>query len=271
MCAVFEVSASGYYAWRSRSESVRDREDRRLGVAIRAIHASSRQTYGSPRVHRELRDRGESCGRHRTARLMRQEGLRGKSPRRFRRTTDSRHALPVAENVLDQQFRVERPDTVWAGDITYLRLVTGWLYLAVLLDVCSRRVVGWAVADHLGHELPLAALERALSSRRPAPGLVHHSDRGSQYASAAYRQRVEAVGAKLSMSRKGNCYDNAVVESFFATLKTEALSARPFASVEEASSVLFEYIEVFYNQQRRHSTLDYLSPAAYERKLEVAA
>jgi transposase InsO family protein len=200
---------------------------------------------------------------------MRQEGLRGKSPRRFRRTTDSSHALPVAENRLNQQFRVKRCDTVWAGDITYLRTTTGWLYLAVLLDLCSRRVVGWAIADHLGHELPLAALQRALSSRRPQPGLLHHSDRGAQYACAAYRQQLAAVGAELSMSRKGNCYDNAVVESFFATLKTEALPPRPFTSFDEAASVLFEYIEVFYNRQRRHSALGYLSPAAFEQALEA--
>jgi transposase InsO family protein len=198
---------------------------------------------------------------------MRSEGLRGKSPRRFRKTTDSNHALPVVDNVVAQQFRVERSNTVWVGDITYLRLVTGWLYLAVVLDLCSRKVVGWAVADHLGHELPLLALQRALARRRPRPGLVHHSDRGSQYACVEYRRCLEHVGAQRSMSRKGNCYDNAVVESFFATLKTE-LAAEPFASADQASSMLFDYIEGFYNSRRRHSTLGYLSPAAYERTLE---
>jgi len=267
MCRVLEVSASGYYAWRTRPESRRSREDRRLLTEIRAIHRQSRRRYGSPRVHHELRGRGVRCGRHRVARLMRQDGLEGTYRRKFRVTTDSKHRWPVAANRLARQFKVSRPDTVWAGDITYIRTREGWLYLAVLLDLCSRRVVGWALSPRLGRRLPLAALEMATGRRRPRVAILHHSDRGSQYASRDYRQALSDEGFVVSMSRRGDCYDNAPVESFFATLKKELVAGDVFYTREQARCEIVEYIESFYNSWRRHSALGYLSPAAFEEKV----
>lgn len=266
MCEVLEVSPSGYYAWRSRSESDRSREDRRLRVLIRVIHKESRASYGSRRVYRELLERGESCCRHRVARLMREEGLRAKKRRKFSTTTDSRHSHPVAANLLNQDFHVETPDSRWAGDITYLRTREGWLYLSVLLDLCSRFVVGWSIRENLGAELTLEALERAVELRDPQPGVMHHSDRGAQYTCVEYRERLESLGMTVSMSRKGNCFDNAVVESFFDSLKTE-LGDEAFDTRDQARAAVFDYIEVFYNRQRRHSSLDYQSPAHFEREL----
>jgi len=270
MCRVLGVSPSGYYAWCSRPESTRSREDRRLLAKIRAFHEQSRGSYGSARIHADLQEDGEGCGRHRVARLMRQDGLAGKKARQFRTTTDSRHSDPVAPNLLDQEFSVETPNTVWAGDITYLRTREGWLYLAVLLDLCSRFVVGWSLSSSLDRELSLEALEQAVARRRPGPGLLHHTDRGSQYTCGEYRDRLDELGLTVSMSGKGNCYDNAVVESFFDSLKTE-LDQQVFASREHARRAVFDYIEVFYNRRRRHSTLGNVSPAAYEQRLgEVA-
>ena len=270
MCRVLEVSSSGYYAWRSRPESTRSREDRRLRTKIRTFHKRSRGTYGSARIHVDLREDGETCGRHRVSRLMREDGLAGKKARQFRTTTDSKHSDPVAENLLDQEFFVETPDTVWAGDITYLRTREGWIYLAVILDLCSRIVVGWSLSTVLERELTLQALEQAVAQRQPGRGLLHHSDRGSQYTCGDYRDRLDELGMTVSMSRKGNCYDNAVVESFFDSLKTE-LDQEVFASREHARRALFDYIEVFYNRARRHSALGYVSPAAFERRLREAA
>ena len=267
MCRVLEVSASGYYAWRHRPESRRSREDRRLLLEIRAIHRQSRRRYGSPRVHHELRGRGFRCGRHRVARLMRDDGLEGTFRRRFRVTTDSKHRWPVASNRLARQFEVSRPDTVWAGDITYIPTRGGWLYLAVLLDLCSRRVVGWAMSPRLGRRLPLAALEMATGRRRPRASILHHSDRGSQYASKDYRQALSDEGFVVSMSRRGDCYDNAPVESFFATLKKELVAGEVFYTREQARREIVDYIESFYNSWRRHSALGYLSPAAFEEQV----
>lgn len=272
MCHVLAVSRAGLYAWRARSRLCeRVREDARLLPEIRAIHAESRGMYGSPRVHAALRRRGVRIARKRAARLMREIGLRGKQRRRFRKTTDSNHTLPIAPNVLDQCFAVDAPDRVWAADITYIPLATGWCYLAVVIDLCSRAVVGWALADHLRTELIEDALLAALGSRAPEPGCVHHSDRGCQYASSSYRGLCESQGLRLSMSRRGNCYDNAVVESFFGTLKQELVHDARWTALEEARPALHDYIEVFYNRQRLHSSIGYRTPAEVLREAAEAA
>ena len=266
MCQVLDVSLSGYYAWLHRPESQRSREDRRLLIEIRAIHRQSRRTYGSPRMVRELRERQYRCGRHRVARLMRQDGLEGTYRRKFRVTTDSQHKWPVAPNRLERRFQVARPDTVWAGDITYIRTREGWLYLAVLLDLCSRRIVGWATSSRLTRRLPQAALQMAMGRRRPQAAVLHHSDRGSQYASKDYREALSEAGFEVSMSRRGDCYDNAPVESFFATLKKELVAGEVFYSRRQAQREIVDYIEGFYNCWRRHSSLGYLSPMAFEEQ-----
>jgi transposase InsO family protein len=260
------VSRSGYYAWKGRPRSARQREGEQLLAHIRGAFEQSRATYGSPRIHRELGERGVACGEGRVARLMRQNGIRVQPVRRFRATTDSAHALPVAANLLERDFTAEGADRRWAADITYLWTREGWLYLAVVLDLFSRRVVGWSIRPTLERGLVIGALEAALSRRRPAAGLIHHSDRGSQYASGEFQLALSRAGIVCSMSRKGNCWDNAAVESFFGTLKREAVRGRPFASREEARSVVFEYIEVWYNRKRRHSSLGYLSPEQFERR-----
>lgn len=270
MCRVLGVSRSGYYRWRQRPESRRAREDRQLLVQIRAVHQKSRGRYGSPRVHRELRRQGQACGKNRVARLMRQDGLRCRRRRRFKVTTRSAAGHPVAANHLAQQFSVSRLDTVWAGDITYVWTREGWLYLAVLLDLCSRRVVGWACSSSLAHELPLSALAMALGQRQPSKDLLHHTDRGGQYTCAEYQAQLAERGIQVSMSRRGNCYDNAVVESFFSTLKAELESYGDYQTRRQAQAEIFEYIEVFYNRQRLHSSLGYLSPAEFERRSHAA-
>jgi putative transposase len=267
LCRTLEVSRAGFYAWHTRPAAARTVADQRLGVEIQAIHAESRQRYGSPRVHAELYHRGQRLGRKRVARLMRQHSLSARRRRRFRVTTDSKHDLPVAPNVLARQFAVAAPDTAWVTDITYLWTHEGWLYLAVILDLFSRAVVGWAVSTQITRQLTLHALTMALGRRQPPPGLLHHSDRGSQYASGDYRRALTAHGMRCSMSRRGNCWDNAVAESFFATLKVElGVDDTPWATRAHAHDDVFEYIEAFYNGQRRHSTLGYLSPVAFERQ-----
>lgn len=267
MCHVLKVSRSGYYAWRRRSPSRRDQENQRLLVEIQAIHAKkNHDTYGSPRIHRELQERGIPCGRHRVARLMKKHGIRAKQARKFRpATTDSNHSMPVAPNRLDRDFSAPCPDHTWAADITYIHTREGWLYLAVILDLFSRMVVGWAVGSTLSRHLPLRALQMALGRRSPHRGTLHHSDRGSQYASGDYRDLLAQHGLLCSMSRKGDCYDNAVVESFFDTLKVELVHHQDYGTRREATADLFEYIEVFYNRQRRHSYLGQVSPAEFER------
>jgi putative transposase len=267
-CRVLGVSRAGFYAWRRRPPSARARADAALTELIHAIHQQNRGTYGSPRVHAELRATGRRHGRKRVARLMRQAGLAGCARRRHRpRTTVADPAAAPAPNLVQRAFTPAAPDQLWLADITYIPTTEGWLYLAAVLDAYSRRVVGWAMADHLRTELVLDALDLALATRRPAPGLVHHSDRGCQYTSLAFGRRLQAAGLVPSMSRTGNCWDNAVAESFFATLKRELVDRpdrAPWPTRAAARQALFEYVEVFYNRRRRHSTLRYRSPAAYE-------
>jgi len=263
-CHLLDVSRSGYYAWRTRGPSRRTQGDGQLVVAMRRIHADVDRSYGSPRMHRELVGEGVACGRHRVARVMRAAGIRAKQARRFRTTTDSRHAFAIAPNRLGRDFTAAAPNQVWMGDMTYIPTGTGWCYLAVLLDAFSRRVVGWAVGTQLTAALPLAALETAVRTRRPPAGLLHHSDRGVQYACETYQRAVRAHGLDGGMSRRGNCWDNAVVESFFHSLKVERLHERRFTGVEDVTAEVEDYIERFYNRHRRHSTLGYLSPVIYE-------
>ena len=271
LCRMLEVSRSGYYAWSQRSPARRTVEDQKLGLEVAAIFQENRGRYGSPRVHRELRARGQRLGRKRVARLMRTAQLRAREPRRFRCTTNSRHGMAIKGNLLARQFTVPAPNTSWATDITYLWTLEGWLYLAVILDLFSRRVVGWALDERLERTVALQALRVALSERRPARGLLHHSDRGSQYASHDYQALLTQHGIVSSMSRKGNCWDNAVAESFFASLKMELVYRTRWRTRAEARSAVFEYIELFYNRQRRHSSLGYLSPAEFERRYASAA
>lgn len=264
MCRGLGVSRSGYYAWLKRPPSEREEADNQLTQLIQDAHARSRGTYGSPRVHAELKAQGRRVGRKRVARLMRRQGIRARQRRRFKVTTNSKHANPVAPNVLDQQFEAERPNEKWLADITYLPTREGWLYLAVVLDVYSRLIVGWAMGISLEQELVLRALRMALHQRRPQAKLLHHSDRGSQYTAETYQQLLAAYGITVSMSGAGNCYDNAMMESFFSTLKAECATA-PYDTRAEARRSVFEYIEVWYNRQRRHSALGYVSPQAFEQ------
>lgn len=270
MCRTLAVSPAGYYAWRNRPESCRSGDNRALLSAIRVIHREFRETYGSPSIWNVLTQQGHAVGKHRVARLMRQAGLRAKTVRRWRATTQSNHQLPVAENTLNRQFAVAYPNQVWAGDITYVWTAEGWLYLAVVLDLYSRAVIGWAMSHRLTMDLAESALTMALANRRPQAGLLHHSDRGSQYAATKYQHLLTAHGITPSMSRRGNCWDNACVESFFGTLKRELVYHRHYATREEAKRDIFEYIEVFYNRKRRHSTLGYDSPAEFEARTAVA-
>lgn len=265
MCEQLGVSRSGFYAWRERPESARQQQDEQLAEEVAQAHRDSRGTYGSPRVHAELKARGRKVSRKRVARLMKKQKLAARKRRRSVRTTDSKHSHPVAPNVLERDFSPSQPNSTWATDITYVWTGEGWLYLAVVLDLFSRRVVGWSMSEHIDTKLVLGALEMALQGRQPPQGLIHHSDRGSQYASAEYRQALASRAIQASMSRKGNCWDNAVVESFFSSLKQELVYPTDFATRHQARSELFEYIEVFYNRQRRHSSLGYLSPRDYER------
>jgi len=270
MCRTLAVSPAGYDAWRDRPESRRSRQNRTVLSAIRELHHESRETYGSPRIWNALRKQGHGVGKHRVARLMRGAGIRAKTVKKWRATTQSSHRLPVAENTLNRQFTVEAPNRVWAGDITYVWTTEGWLYLAVILDLYSRLVIGWAMGQRLTGELAEQALLMALANRQPRAGLVHHSDRGSQYAATRYQQVLTLHGLAPSMSRRGNCWDNACVESFFGTLKRELVYHRHYATRNEATQDIFEYIEVFYNRKRRHSTLGYDSPAEYEARKAVA-
>jgi putative transposase len=271
MCRVLDVSRAGFYAGRKRTASARQERDEELRRQIHIVHQRSRRTYGSPRVHAELQAEGERCGRKRVARLMRQEGLRVKVRRRLRpTTTDSKHPHPVAENVLARRFavtKIEAANRVWAGDITYVPTREGWLYLAVIMDLASRRIVGWSMKATLDASLAIDALQMALVERRPGRGLLHHSDRGVQYAASEFQRLLLYKGIVASMSRKGNCYDNAVVESFFATMEWELIERSDWQTRNEARLAIFEYIECWYNQKRRHSSLGYLSPMEYEQKL----
>ena len=271
MCRVLDVARSAFYAWQRRGPSPRAQTDAVLKVAIAHHHRRSRGTYGRPRIWRDLREAQHRVGQPRVARLMRALGLEGTPHRRFRVTTQTDAALPVAPNHLARQFAVAQPNRVWAADITYCRVDGGWVYLAVVLDLCSRRVVGWAASTALDRALVQTALDRALAIRQPATGLLHHSDRGSQYASGNYQARLAARGIVCSMSRKGDCWDNAVVESFFATLKRELVHRARWSTQGALTRALADYIDGWYNRERRHSTLGYLSPIAYEQQLIRAA
>lgn len=265
LCRALQVSRSGYYAWKKRPPAKRTLQDQSLGLEVAAIFAQSRGRYGSPRVHAQLRAAGQRTGRKRIARLMRAAGLKARERRRFRCTTDSQHGMAIRENLLARQFTVNAPNTSWATDITYLWTPEGWLYLAVMLDLFSRRVVGWSLSERLERGLALDALKMALKERRPPRGLLHHSDRGSQYASHEYQALLAEHGIVCSMSRRANCWDNAVAESFFASLKMELVYRSRWRTKQEARSAVFEYIELFYNRQRRHSALGYLSPVEFEK------
>lgn len=264
MAKALDVSTSGYHTWLKRPESRRAINNRRLTVEIKAAHKASKRTYGSPRIHKDLKAKGECCSLNRVARLMRQQGVRAKSIRKFKVTTDSKHSLPVAPNLLDRNFSADRPNRIWLTDITYIPTTEGWLYLAAVLDMNSRRIVGWAMRSRMQSQLVIDALSMAIRQRRPGRGLVHHSDRGSQYCGQEYRNILKSQGFICSMSRKGNCWDNAPMESFFHTLKTELTHHRKYKTRQEASSDIFNYIEMFYNQKRRHSALGYQSPAEFE-------
>ena len=265
-CAALGVSRGGYYAWRGRGPSRRAAEDERLLREIRAVHARSREAYGAFKTWKVLNGAGIACGKHRVARLRRDNGIEARRKRRFRVTIEHRQTAAPAPNLLERRFAVGAPNRVWAGDITYIATRKGWLYLAVLLDLHSRKVVGWAMGARLTWDLAAAALEMAVDQRRPAAGLLHHSDQGSQYAARQYRERLAQLGFTASMSRKGNAWDNAVVESFFGSLKNELTHHRDFHTREQARSEIFDYIEIFYNRQRAHATLQYISPLDYESR-----
>lgn len=268
MCRVLEVSASGYYAWCSRPESARSAANRKLLGDVRRLHGEHHGRYGSPRMHAALRAEGRTASRGRVERLMRRNGIRALAGRRFRPcTTDSRHYLPIAPNLLQQEFVAAAPNRVWLADITYIATGEGWLYLAAVLDLATRKIVGWSMRDHMRTELPLAALMMAAQRQQPAKGLICHSDRGSQYASEAYAKQLIAIKAKPSMSRTACCYDNAPMESFFHTLKVELVHQRRWATREEARRDLFAYIEGYYNRRRIHSALGYRTPEQAERQM----
>lgn len=267
-CRQLKVQASGYYAWTKREPCQREARKLQLIESIRLVHERSGGTYGSPRVHQALRKQGLFCSRKQVQKLMQQEQIRSKRHRRFRmKTTDSNHDHPLAENLLDRQFEQEKLDQVWVGDITYVATDEGWLYVASVMDLCSRRIIGWSTADHLRAELAKEALMKAIRARCPKEGLLHHSDRGVQYACGEYQALLERHGMRCSMSRSGNCYDNASMESFFKTFKVELVYQERYASREEARKSIHSYIEVFYNHQRLHSSLGYRSPAEYEAEL----
>lgn len=264
MCRVLGVSRSGYYAWKSRPLSARAKSDLDLIPKIEAIFHRRRRAYGSPRIARELRDFGTRVSEGRVARLMSIRGLFARPTKRFRKTTDSKHDNPIAPNLLQRRFYAEQPNQAWVADITYVRTWNGWLYLAVILDLHSRRVVGWATAPHMRTKLVLDALQRAVRDRKPPAGMIHHSDRGSQYASADYRGFLRRHQVQCSMSRKGDCWDNAVAESFFSTPKTELIHRQSFPTRRAAAEAIRNYIEDFYNPIRKHSAVGYVSPIEYE-------
>jgi transposase InsO family protein len=270
MCRVLQVSRSGFYAWRHRGPSPRTVENRALLEEIRRIHLETNEAYGAVKTWRELRIRGFACGRHRVARLRQEAHIEARRKLRFRITTQSRQGQLVFPNLLEQCFTASRPDRVWVGDITFIPTREGWLYLAILLDLFGRRVVGWSMRHLLDTKLVLDALAMALRSRRPKPGLIHHTDQGRHYVIGAYTQLMKAHGIRPSMSAKGNCYDNACAESFFSSLKNELVHFHNFNSREEARAAIFKYIEIFYNRQRLHQTLDYVSPVEFERRAGVS-
>ena len=267
-CCVLGVSRAGYYAWLKRPVSPRAKRREELAVKIQHVHEQNRGVYGSPRVHRALLAEGETVSENTVADIMKERQIRAKSKKKFvPRTTDGTHQQPVAKNLLDRQFQADQPNHKWVADITYIRTDEGWLYLAGVMDLHSRKIVGWSMADHMESELVEDAMKMAIARRCPGKGLLHHSDRGSQYAGDDYRKLLKDWNIKLSMSGRGDCWDNAPMESFWATLKTECVHLEHYATHEQARASIFEYIEVFYNRQRLHSTLGYLSPEAFEASL----
>jgi len=270
MCLVIGASRSGYYRWKKQPQSNRQKDNDTILMEIRESHKNSRRTYGSPRITEDLQAKGTKCSENRVARLMKIHGIVGKATKKYKVTTNSKHTLPVAENLLKQNFEAAKPNTVWISDITYVPTLEGWLYLAVILDLFSRQVVGWAMSDRLTSGFVVRALSQAIGRRHPASRCIFHSDRGIQYASTDFRDVLRAYGFIQSMSRKGNCYDNAVAESFFHTLKTEHVYDYRYETRAEARQSIFEYIEMFYNRQRRHSALGYRSPVLFELEAMVA-
>ncbi len=268
MCSTLEVSRSGFYAWLKREPSERSKSDARMTELISEIHKGSRGTYGAPRIHEALKAGGISCGLNRVARLMREAGLRSKVKRKFKATTNSKHDHPIAPNLLNQDFKTYSPNAIWVSDITYIWTDEGWLYLATTMDLFSRAIVGWAMDSRMKSGLVVSALDMALSARMPAKGLIHHSDRGVQYAAKPFQELLTANGIVCSMSRKGNCYDNAVQESFYHSLKTELVHHEHYLTRDQARASIFDYIEVFYNRERIHSTLGYVSPLQFELEFE---
>lgn len=267
---MLEVSRKAYYAWSKKPLTARQIRDKELLVYIKKIYLMSRKTYGSPRVHDSLKKLGITCSKKRVERLMKDNGLISIHKNKFVITTNSKHNLPVAHNVLNRRFNAERPNQVWVADITYIPTREGWLYLAAIVDIYSRKVVGWAMDERMTSDLVIKALNMAIYQRRPGKGLIHHSDRGCQYASYLYQNTLQKHGIICSMSRKGNCWDNAVMESFFHTLKTELVNHRRYQLRSQAKREIFEYIEVFYNRFRSHSSIGYVSPEFYENQRKVA-
>ena len=270
MCRIIGASRSGYYIWKKQPQNRRQKENEKILMEIIAAHTRSRRTYGSPRITNELQSNGTKCGKNRVARLMKIHGIVGKAKKKFKATTNSMHNLPVAENILNQNFVAEKPNTVWLSDITYIPTLEGWLYLVVIIDLFSRQVVGWGMSDRMTSGFVVKALYQAIGRRHPGSGCIFHSDRGIQYACGDFKDVLKAYGFIQSMSRKGNCYDNAVSESFFHTLKTEHVYDYWYETRAEARLSIFEYIEMFYNRQRRHSALGYLSPVSFELEAMAA-
>jgi transposase InsO family protein len=264
MCKVFEVSRNKYYEWRQTPVTERKKKDEILESKIRVIHNKSNKRYGSPRIHSALQDGGEQVSRKRVARIMRENKIVSISKKKFKATTNSKHSFPVSPNLLNQNFHFENPNQAWVGDITYIPTAEGWLYLATVIDLFSRMVVGWAASERMTTDLVEKAFLNAYWKRKPSNGLIFHSDRGSQYASHRYQQLLKTLNVQQSMSAKGNCYDNAVAESFFGKLKTEFVNHEKFISRKEAKSGMFQYIEIYFNRERKHSTLNYLSPLQFE-------
>jgi putative transposase len=269
LCQVLEVSENGYYNWRKRGKSQRKQEDEKLAERIEDAYHHHRGHYGSPRIHADLKDDEIHCSRKRVARIMREKGLTARRKQRSARTTNSNHPFPVAPNLLQRDFTADAPDKKWMSDITYIQTQEGWLYLAGVIDAYSRKIVGWSMSEHHDAALAKAALHLALARRSVGADLIHHSDRGSEYASLAYQEVLSQHHIRVSMSKKGDCYDNAMIESFWGTLKEECDA--PFSSLSryEAKMAIFEYIEIYYNQKRRHSALGYLSPVAFEKREEA--
>ena len=265
MCRALQVSKSGYYAWRIRPQSKRARENEKLDHHIKTIYRKNKGTYGSPRITKALNRQNIACSENRVARQMRINDIKAKTKKRFKVTTNSKHNHPVAKNLLDQNFKAQRPNQVWASDITYIWTREGWLYLAVIMDLFGRHIVGWAMDNHLGQELVVNAFKQAIWRRRPPQGVIFHSDQGVQYACQGFRKLLQQHKFIQSMSGKGNCYDNAVVESFFHTLKTELIYFENYRTREDAKNSIFEYIEIYYNRDRMHSTLNYCSPVQFEQ------